>query len=266
MFDVFVTILHIFLFSGILIICLAMKVKKDAKKKSVAQKAPCRCSATCPGGCGSKSSKHSGQSSSTPSSTPIQASHLSVVVSTLFLLIAHTSHAQKIDIPDYKDGRLIWTSKTTDGEYKFYSKPKNPRALIEVSYFLEYEPASMDGSDETSATNPFGDVSGLIIKPKPGTEASIALKPFQLKGFMWNANLIEWRTNISMPGSYTVSLDLKENQHLFPMAELSMAEYSYLNFGREFGIFVAGCIVVAFLYFILTRSLTRYPAQVAHTQ
>lgn len=264
MFDVFVTVLHVALFAGILAFALAVKVsKKKPKAESTCRSCPhCRNGGECRSS-GKAEKETKGKSVIEASSSgiaPDSAIPGSVAVALIMGLSLSTVTADEngVMIPEYKNGNQVWTSEIEGGVISLYQTPKNPMALIQVSYFLEYTP-----TDENSPNmNWSGGVRYMEVYPEKGTEAALAVDPFRKEGFWWSDNLIEWRTNIPIAGPYKVKFtDQSYAQVVFPGTTLQLGTYSYLNFGREFGIFAGGCLMVAMLYVVMTKVISRSGAE-----
>lgn len=260
MFDVFVTVLHVALFAGILAFALAVKVsKKKPKAESTCRSCPhCRNGGECrsSGKADNEAKEKSGTDAPSSGISPDAVIPGSVAVALIMGLALSTATADQNGgmIPEYKNGNQVWTSEIDGGVLSLYQTPKNPMALIQVSYFLEYTP-----TDENSPNRQWSKgVRFMEVYPEKGTEAALAVDPFRKEGFWWSDNIIEWRTNIPIAGPYKIQFtDQAYAQVFLPETSLQLGTYSYLNFGREFGIFAGGCLVVAFLYVLLTKVISR---------
>ncbi len=280
MFDLFVTILHVALFCGILAFALAVKMsRRRAESQAVRPPAtepaplPVRgcggCSNCAKSGCGNggKHHHHDGDRKVEPEVTADAApsimsgkTGLSLVAGILAILgLALAFPDQKTaaagaspEPPDYRGGELCWSKELSEGTLNFYRNPSRPLALIQVSYFLEFVPSNPDAD----LPELFKSAHSLEVRPHKGTEAALAVDPFRVEGYWWDASLIEWRINIPIAGSFDIHVVDSDGRGMaLESTTLELNPYNYLNFGREFGIFVGGCVIVALLYFALTRFL-----------
>lgn len=250
MFDIFVTVLHIALFCGILVFALAVRHASRRRKDVDGCQRGCA-------GCACQEKRASVQQG-IPSAGPGVILLIFGLLAGGFLTFSTpqaSGDPSSVSLPDYKRGIKLWSIPSTGGIIHFYQAPSRPLALIQVSYYAEFVPDTQSAGSDLSAV--WNDFRYLEVIPEPGTDAALAIEPFRLKGYWWNQNLIEWSATISMPGDYQVRLvdrNLLKLKH--PEIQLSLSPYSYLNFGREFGIFVGGCLFVAVGYVFLTRIIS----------
>ncbi|MCD8533541.1 MAG: hypothetical protein LR011_01620 [Verrucomicrobia bacterium] len=251
MFDIFVTVLHVALFCGILVFALAVRHASRRRKEVEGCQRGCA-------GCACQEKRNSVQQGM-PSAGPGIILLVLGLMAGGFLTLSTpqaSGDPSNVSLPDYKRGMRLWSLPVTGGNIHFYQAPSKPLALIQVSYYAEFVPDAQVTQSDPSSVWP--DFRYMEVIPEPGTDAALAIEPFRLEGYWWNQNLIEWRATISMPGEYHIRLvDRKLSIMNHPEIHLSLSPYSYLNFGREFGIFVGGCLFVAVGYVFLTRIISQ---------
>lgn len=233
MFDLFVTILHVLLISGIVLAVMTLRRfnggEKDDRGHGVIS--------------GGKPNRPRSEYKNNPN-----------VIILLCLLFGDpfNLHSEIFDgIPDYQNGKLIWEGENESAGWKLYSYPKRPMALIEQKYLLEF-PAG-------TVVEPPDNGLHIDVYPEKGSEAYLAISPFRMAGYHLKPNLIMWKSNIRTPGNYSLRLgavSLPGGEQI-PALDITIYPYRYLSFGREFSLFVIGCLGVAAGYFLVTHILSR---------
>lgn len=227
MFDYLVTAIHIMLFSGIILLCLVLRSKQSESAKM---------------------NKESDSSNSFMDKNPM------FIITFLVLAWSFPQVSSGNFLPAEPElSKPTWSKETEHGTIHMYLSPEKPRALQEFRIYIQLD------SEEFSQTSLLDllQTTKIVVQPAPQSDASLVVSPYQLDGFLFDSKTLVWKTNISMPGPFNLKVVSGEDGLLseMPIAQVEIEEYSYLEFKYEFTIFVVGCIAVAFLYFLILRSL-----------
>lgn len=155
--------------------------------------------------------------------------------------------------PDLHRGKEIWRGTWHEVPVRIVQIPKNPLVLTPVRWCIE----TLGPHD----SNYFQSLDPLQLTPQPGDLSARVVVPQTLPIFEWEKNLAECRYTFDMAGRYQLRL------HSEPpvVLDFSIAPVTYLSFSKEMTLFIAGCLALGAVLFLLWYKLRQHEIPSDHT-
>lgn len=188
----------------------------------------------------------------------VQNPHLAAL---LILFLATSSAAAQA--PNLSEARELWSGQIDHQQLRLLQVPRNATALIPLRFVLEEvsapsEPAHLHssngeecpacraGANRASRSNPrlLDRIDRVEITAVEGPEARLSYVPRTTILHQWSDNVAEVRETFRTPGKYQLAFSSLDQSEINLAILIEVGPYRYIEFGQEFGFFVAGCILL----------------------